>query len=73
MWPGKYPMQSKGPGRNKGTANVRNKLTETEVIAIFSNRTQSQSRLADRYGVSQSQISHIKTGKTWGWLTRTLR
>lgn len=58
------------PGRNRGTKNFRNKLTEKEVLAIFQDKTRTQQKLAEKYGVSQSTVNHIKKGLTWGWLTQ---
>ena len=59
------------PGRNRGTKNFRNKLTEKDVEFIFTNTNLTQQKLAQKYGVSQSTINHIKKGRTWGWLTST--
>lgn len=56
------------PGKNKGTDNIKNKLSVDDVIAIFKSE-RSQIELSNKYRVSQSTISNIKTGKTWGWLT----
>lgn len=47
-------------GQNVGLG----KLTEKEVIEI-QNSYASQNSLAVRFGVNQSQISRIKTNKTW--------
>ena len=60
------------PGQNKGTENVKAKLTEDDVRAIFLNTSKTQQALALQYGVTQSTINHIKTGRTWSWLTKTL-
>ena len=60
------------PGQNKGTDNVKAKLTEEDVKAIYLNTTKTQHALAKQYGVTQSTINHIKTGRTWKWLTKAL-
>lgn len=60
------------PGQNKGTENVKAKLSEDDVRAIYLNTTKTQQALAQHYGVTQSTINHIKTGRTWSWLTKSL-
>lgn len=60
------------PGDNKGVNNVKNKLSEDDVIAIFANTSMTQHLLANKYSVSQGTINHIKKGRTWGWLTKDL-
>jgi predicted transcriptional regulator len=47
-------------------------LSDADVMTIFSDTTRSQKELAHAYGVSQGQISRIKSGKSWGWLTGKL-
>ena len=49
----------------KGTLHGQAKLTEADVIAIRAAIGSSQSELAARYGVSPSQIGHIRRGKRW--------
>lgn len=44
------------------------KLTKKQVIAIF-NSKENRIILEKRYNISQSAITCIKNGKTWGWLT----
>lgn len=56
------------PGRNRGTKNFRNKLSEREVLTIYKS-ARKQMVLAVHYGVSQSTIAHIRSGRTWAWLT----
>lgn len=58
------------PGSNRGTKNFKNKLTEQDVLEIFSDTKATQQELAERYGVSQSTINHIKKSRTWAWLTK---
>lgn len=60
------------PGQNKGTDNVKAKLSEDDVIAIYLSKGKTQHALALQYNVTQSTINHIKTGRTWSWLTKTL-
>lgn len=57
------------PGSNRGKENFQNKLTEEDVIFIFTCSSLSQSELASRFSVSQSTINHIKRQRTWKWLT----
>lgn len=60
------------PGKNKGEKNFKAKLTQADVKAIFLNTDKTQQELAKQYGVTQSTINHIKTGRTWSWLTAKL-
>lgn len=53
----------------KGTDNIRNCLTEEDVMIIYEDETSTQHALAKKYGVSQSTINHIRKGRTWAWLT----
>lgn len=61
------------PGSNRGKENFHNKLTEEDVIFIFTCETLTQSELAAKYGVSQSTINHIKRQRTWKWLTDSIK
>ncbi len=62
-------------GRTKGARGSRQhkaKLTDKQVISIRKAITagrETQRRIAIRFGVSQSNISHIKNNKNWGWLS----
>ena len=56
------------PSIKRGSANGASKLTEEEVIAIYTS-TERQVDLAERYGVRQPMISVIKRREKWGWLT----
>lgn len=56
------------PSIKRGSANGSSKLTEEQVIAIYTS-TDRQVDLARRYGVKQAMISLIKRGQKWGWLT----
>jgi hypothetical protein len=60
------------PGQNKGINNVKAKLSEEHVAAIFLNTKKTVKALALHYGVTQSTINHIKAGRTWSWLTSKL-
>jgi len=60
------------PGQNKGIKNIKAKLSEADVKAIFVSKEKTQQALALQYNVTQSTINHIKTGRTWSWLTKTL-
>ena len=54
-------------GGPRGETNGNAKLTETQVREIRSLRGRvSQSKLAARFGVSQTNISCIQRGKSWG-------
>lgn len=63
---------SSSPGNNKGTNNFKNKLSEDDVKFIYLNEDMTQQQLADRFGVKQSTINHIKNNRTWVWLTSKL-
>lgn len=60
------------PGNNKGTSNFRSKLSEEDVVCIYLSREVSQTSLAEKFGVSQGTINHIRKGRTWSWLTSGL-
>lgn len=60
--------------RNRGNRKIGGqcswaKLTENSVLAILAS-TERQYILAKRYGVHQSQISEIKSGKQWRHLSQ---
>jgi predicted XRE-type DNA-binding protein len=57
-------------GKASGADNGSTKLKPADVIEIrfLHSESFSQSRLAALFGVSQSAISHIVTGKKWGHL-----
>lgn len=54
----------------RGTDNIRNRLTEDDVMTIYEDESNTQHWLAKKYGVSQSSINHLKKGRTWVWLTK---
>lgn len=56
---------------NRGERHGLHKLTETEVLEIFSRlqRGERVATVAAAYGRSRQCITHIKMGRRWGWLT----
>ena len=54
----------------KGTDNIRNRLTEDDVLEIYEDDKRTQHQLAKKFNVSQSTINHIRRGRTWRWLTK---
>lgn len=56
---------------NRGTKNPNVKLTPEMVLAIFEDK-RVQHIIAREYGLNQSTISDIKTGKNWGHLTSAI-
>jgi uncharacterized protein YjcR len=56
-------------GKNRGHANFKSKLVEDDVLAIYADTSTTQTKLAEKYGVKQSTINHIKQKRTWKWLT----
>jgi len=51
-------------GKNKGVNNFKSKLTEEDVTDILTNGL-TQKENAERYNVSQSLISRIRSRKLW--------
>ena len=64
--------KSKGQGRNAVRFRKNSKLTESDVLEISNAiyRGESMTSLAKRYGVTIPTISAIKTGRTWGDITK---
>ncbi len=54
---------------NRGERNVGAKLSESDVREIRTQSELSQREMAERFGVSQSLISRIRSGCTWAWLS----
>jgi len=54
--------------RPRGEKQGASKLTNCQVREIFLSEALPQ-RMSDKFGVSQQQIHHIRTGKQWGHLT----
>ena len=52
--------------------NPKKALSPRQVAAIYTDRTRSQYQLSELYGVSQSMVSLIRSGKRWGHLTADL-
>jgi DNA-binding transcriptional regulator YiaG len=52
-----------------GSAHWRSKLTECDVVEIRRRNGlgHSQQTIAESFGVTQSQISHIVRGRSWSW------
>lgn len=58
-------------GMQRGTDNFKAVLTEEDVREIYKSNAK-QGKLAKKFGVSQSTISHIKNKHTWVWFTDKL-
>ena len=58
----------------KGENNKASKLEEHEVIDIYKRAWlgERQQNIADEYGVFKGQVSKIKCGTRWGWLTKDI-
>lgn len=54
---------------NRGKGHYRNKLTNEQVLEIYSRKGQSAKAIAPEYGVTRESIRDIWTGKNWSWLT----
>lgn len=53
----------------RGTNNILHKLTEDDVREIFRMRGKySQSQIAARFGINQSNVSRIYSEEKWAWL-----
>jgi HNH endonuclease len=60
------------PGASlQGIDNPSARLTESEVLEIYYRVWSGEPgiRLAAEYGVSEQEVSRIKNGQTWAWLT----
>jgi len=57
-------------GWNSGIKHYGHKLNEADVLQIIADINSSQSELATQFGVHQSVISKIRTGKIWKHLKR---
>lgn len=57
--------------RARGETQGSSILKEYEVLEIYERvlRGENQYDIADDYGVKQTQVSRIKLGKQWSWLT----
>lgn len=68
------PTENQGERVDHGTSNRgerqgRSKLTRADVLEIrkLINK-ESQTKIAARFGISQTTVNNIKSGKRWGWL-----
>lgn len=64
----KLPRKKKA---QRGEMNASAKLTAQEVMEIrylLQEKIMTQGRIAAKYGITQSAVSAIKTGKSWGHL-----
>jgi hypothetical protein len=52
----------------KGALNGRAKLTATKARAIYASR-KMRTDLAAQFGIDESTVRDIKSGKTWAWAT----
>ena len=50
---------------NRGERNSWARLSEADVLAIRRTTRVSQQAIADDYGITQSAVSYIKSGKRW--------
>jgi hypothetical protein len=55
---------------NRGMKHAMARLTEWQVINILADDRPYQ-KIADDYGVSKPTITAIKTGRNWGWLSKS--
>ena len=58
---------------HKGVDSGNAKLTEIDILAIRSTFGVTQRKLADQYGVSNQQISRIRSGKNWKHLKQVVQ
>ena len=63
--------RSKVLGKARGQKQHLSKLTEEQVLEIFSRLSKGEAtrKLARDYGVSASSLHSIKIGESWSWLT----
>lgn len=55
----------------RGTQCAGAKLSESQVISIFENKSRKTTRqLAEENGVSTTTIDSVRSGRNWGWLTK---
>lgn len=58
-----------GNKNESGESNPNHKLTKTqvmEIIALAKSGRMTQKEIAERYGISQSEVSQIVTTGRWG-------
>jgi hypothetical protein len=56
------------PGAVRSHQKPTRRLAPSEVLEIVENPDPSPA-VAERYGIADSPVRHIRTGRTWGWLT----
>jgi len=61
-------MINRGRGTH-GSKQPNSKLNAQQVIDIFNNNTDSNSKLGREYKISSTVISHIRNGKSWKHIT----
>lgn len=54
----------------RGIKNSQAKLTESQVVEIKTRRSSGEltTALAEEFGISQTSVSDLCNGRTWGWL-----
>jgi hypothetical protein len=52
--------------------NTKKALSPRQVTAIYTDRTRSQPQIAEQYGISQSMVSLIRSGRRWSRMTADL-
>lgn len=52
---------------NRGERHGMSKLTREQVLAIRE-ATGTHASIAQKFGVNESNVRHIKAGRRWGWL-----
>lgn len=56
----------------RGTANIKHKLTEEDVRQIFRMRgIYSQTYIAAKFGINQSNVSRLYSEEKWAWLNKS--
>jgi hypothetical protein len=63
------PFKGQRRARARGSEHGRAILSEADVLAICAQPERTGRVLAAEYGVNESAISNIRTGKNWSWLT----
>ncbi len=64
-------MRRSQRGKNQGTKNFKAKLYDAAVLEIFREQKVPQVQLARKFGVNEGQISKIRRGQQWAWLTQS--
>lgn len=61
-------VAARNRGCCRGEENGQSKLTESEVLLIFSD-TRTRSEIAKAFNIRPMTVYDIKSGRRWGWLT----